>query len=259
VKQQPTPQPVPTPKPKPKPTPTKNIDRDGDGLTNDVDRCPDQKGPISNYGCPEEDIPKASVNVSGFASVKIGTREWMLENLDVDRFQNGDLIPEARTNEEWKQAEKDKTPAWCYYDNNPANGKKYGKLYNFYAIKDPRKLAPKGWRMPSWEDWAHSVAQLGGEKVAGGKMKSNLYWNSPNTDASNSSQFTGLPGGEREPSGKFIELGDVGSYWTTHSYPHTSSPGYTYVVARTLKHDYPGVSSKYFFTGVGWSVRCVKD
>ena len=73
----------------------------------------------------------------------------MSKNLNVSRFRNGEIIFEAKTIEEWEKAGENKTPAWCYYNNNPTNGAKYGKLYNWYAVNDIRALAPKGWHIPS--------------------------------------------------------------------------------------------------------------
>jgi clan AA aspartic protease (TIGR02281 family) len=78
----------------------------------------------------------------------IDTELWMEDNLKADRFRNGDIIPEARTSEDWEKAGKNKQPAWCYYNNDPVNNEKYGKLYNWYAVKDSRGLAPEGWRIP---------------------------------------------------------------------------------------------------------------
>ncbi|MFZ4378002.1 MAG: fibrobacter succinogenes major paralogous domain-containing protein, partial [Saprospiraceae bacterium] len=96
-----------------------------------------------------------------YETVMIGTQEWMTRNLDVDRFQNGVLIPHVESNKEWKKAGENGQPAWCYYDNNPENGKKYGKLYNWFAINDPRRLAPKGWHVPTFEEWNSLVEFLG--------------------------------------------------------------------------------------------------
>jgi len=86
-------------------------------------------------------------------TVKIGTQTWMAENLNVSTFRNGDPIPEAKTNEEWDRAGANKQPAWCYYNNDPRNGAKYGKLYNWFAINDPRGLAPEGWHVSNLDDW----------------------------------------------------------------------------------------------------------
>lgn len=91
--------------------------------------------------------------VHSFPETRIGNQIWMSANLDVVTFRNGDLIPEAKSNEEWVNAAKAKQPAWCYYNNDPANGKKYGRMYNWYAVSDPRGLAPAGWHMPTLEEW----------------------------------------------------------------------------------------------------------
>ena len=112
-----------------------------------------------------------------FKSVIIGEQEWMLENLNVAHFRNGEPIPEAKTNDEWERAGMEKTPAWCYYyDNDPENGKKYGKLYNWFAVNDPRGLAPEGWHVPCDNEWTRLTDYLGGEEIAGTKMKNTSGW-----------------------------------------------------------------------------------
>jgi uncharacterized protein (TIGR02145 family) len=103
-------------------------------------------------------------------TVTIGTQVWMKENLNVSTFKNGDPIPEAKTDEEWKKARNNKQPAWCYYDNDLANGAKYGKLYNWYAVNDPRGLAPSGYHVPTDKEWSILTNFLGSD--AGTKMKS---------------------------------------------------------------------------------------
>ena len=95
-------------------------------------------------------------------TVTIGTQVWTTKNLDVSTFRNGEIIPEAKTNIEWEAAGDNKQPAWCYYDNNPANGTKYGKLYNWYAVNDPRGLAPEGWHVPTDKEWKVLKETLGG-------------------------------------------------------------------------------------------------
>lgn len=96
---------------------------------------------------------KAELKIIQYNSVKIGNQVWMSENLNVSTFRNGDPIPEAKTNEEWDRAGANKQPAWCYYNNDPRNGAKYGKLYNWFAINDPRGLAPEGWHVSNLDDW----------------------------------------------------------------------------------------------------------
>jgi len=95
-------------------------------------------------------------------TVLIGNKEWMNYNLNVDKFRNGDPIPRAETDEEWLEATKNKQPAWCYLDNDPLNGEKFGKLYNWYAVNDPRGLAPPGWKIPSDEDWTDLINFVSG-------------------------------------------------------------------------------------------------
>ena len=148
----------------------------------------------------------------GFSqTVIIGTQTWTSLNLDVAAFRNGDVIPQVKTNEEWEVAGNNKQAAWCYYDNDPANGPKYGKLYNWYAVNDPRGLAPAGWHVPTDEEWTVLSTFLGGEDVAGEKMKSSLVW-SENGNRNNISGFSGLPGGCR--AGDFNNVGSLGYWWS---------------------------------------------
>jgi uncharacterized protein (TIGR02145 family) len=101
----------------------------------------------------KRDNPSKKLIKTTYKSVKINNQIWMAENLNVDRFRNGDTIPYARSETDWNLANKKKKPAFCYYQNDSINGKKYGKLYNWYAIIDKRGLAPKGWKLPSADDW----------------------------------------------------------------------------------------------------------
>ena len=149
--------------------------------------------------------------------VTIGKQVWMAENLNVDKFQNGDPILEAKTDEEWVMAGREKRPAWCYYDNDPANGEEYGKLYNWYAVNDPRGLAPKTWHIPSIEEWCILTDYLENDEAAV-KMKSKTGWetgwdNSGN--GNNRSGFSGLPGGFRDSTGTFREFGKSGCWWSS--------------------------------------------
>ena len=157
--------------------------------------------------------PAAKVPEAG--TVKIGLQIWAAANLNVVTFRNGDTIPEARTNEEWVAAGKAGKPAWCYYNNDPKNGLKYGRLYNWFAVTDPRGLAPKGWSLPDAADWNQLAAQLGGAGKAGDRLKSSGGW-ADGFIGSNESQFTGLPGGYRVENGTFRNLGGIATWWTTN-------------------------------------------
>jgi uncharacterized protein (TIGR02145 family) len=117
---------------------------------------------------------KSTGPAANLKSVVIGTQTWTSENLNVSTFRNGDPIPEVRTTEEWKKAGENKQPAWCYYDNDPKNGENYGKLYNWYAVSDPRGLAPNGWHVPSETEWKELEKFL--NEKEGTKLKSSYYW-----------------------------------------------------------------------------------
>ncbi|MEO8209663.1 MAG: FISUMP domain-containing protein [bacterium] len=192
------------------------------------------------------------VKATEISSVKIGTQIWMKENLNVDRFRNGDQIPEVKGNKEWEKAVNNKQPAWCYYENDPANGKIYGKLYNWYAVNDKRGLEPDGWHIPSDKEWTALTDFFGGEKVAGGKMKSTgtQYWLSPNKAATNESDFSGLPGGCRYYFRGFDYIGSNG-YWWSSTYNYA---GYRYLLYRDgVVYRDDGSKEN------GFSVRCLRD
>jgi len=186
-----------------------------------------------------------------YKSVKIGTQTWMSVNLNVSTFRNGDPIPQAKTDEEWKKAGDNEQPAWCYYDNDPANGAKYGKLYNWYAVIDPRGLAPEGWHVPSDAEWTKLTDFLGGE-VAGTKMKSTSGW-AENGNGTNTSGFSGLPGGYRYYNGSFDDVGGDGNWWSSTE-DLTGNAWYrylNYLNGNVYRYD----SNK----KNGFSVRCLRD
>jgi uncharacterized protein (TIGR02145 family) len=149
-----------------------------------------------------------------FGTVRIGTQSWAVANLNVSTFRNGDSIPEARTNKEWVTAGELGKPAWCYYNNDPAKGLKYGKLYNWYAVNDPRGLAPLGWTLSSDADWAKLIYFLRGSEMAGKKMKSISGWSDDN-NGTNETGFIGLPGGYRVENGTFLNFGSIGTWWSS--------------------------------------------
>jgi OOP family OmpA-OmpF porin len=185
-----------------------------------------------------------------YKSVKIGSQTWMAENLNVSRFRNGDPIPEAKTIEEWVKA----SPSWCYYDNDPKNEAKYGRLYNWFAMTDPRGLAPEGWHVPNGAEWETLNKMLGGIGAAGAKMKSASGWDN-NGNGTNECGFSGLPGGYRHNEGTFLNTGSMGFWWSTSE---TDSSGN---LAHTLNstNSYFGWGEGKAMDYYGFSVRCVKD
>jgi uncharacterized protein (TIGR02145 family) len=210
---------------------------------------------------------KAEVSIQKYLpinlnSVKIGNQIWMTENLNVDRFQNGDIIPEAKTAEEWRAADNAKRAAWCYYDNDPANGKKYGKLYNWYAVNDKRGLVPAGWHVPDDKEWLLIDIIILGEE-AGIKMKSSTGWNQ-NGNGTNSSGFSGLPGGSRVGNGDFVGLGYAGDWWSDsesdNTYPWKWTDGdERWVWTWSLSASVSKLERYNYDKGRGLSIRCVKD
>ena len=127
--------------------------------------------------------------------VSIGNQCWAKTNLNVSKFSNGEQIPEITSNFQWASTS---SPGWCYYENSSENGLIYGKLYNHYAINDPRNIAPEGWRVPSAEDWEELFEYLGGVDIAGKHMKVSGEGDfGTNNTGTNSSGFSALPGGRR--------------------------------------------------------------
>jgi len=180
---------------------------------------------------------------------KIGDQIWATKNLDVATYRNGDAIPQVQDIAAWANLN---TGAWCYYENNTT----YGKLYNWYAVNDPRGLAPIGFHIPSEAEWTRLIEYLGGDYIAGGKMKESgtSHWISPNTDATNSSGFTGLPGGYRNNNGTFGGIGAYGYWWSS------SEIDTYYAWYRKLYYNYGEVSSNANQNKeYGFSVRCLRD
>jgi uncharacterized protein (TIGR02145 family) len=189
--------------------------------------------------------------ISFSQTVTIGTQVWMTKNLDVSKFRNGDPIPEAKTTEEWENAGKNKQPAWCYYDNNPKNAEKYGKLYNWYAVNDARELAPEGWHVPIYDEWKILFDLLGGSS-AGVKLKSTSGWKD-NGNGTNSTGFSGLPGGFCSIKGKFDYVGGYGYWWSS------TESGSGSAVFHNFEYSNGNTYSSESLKGNGFSVRCLKD
>src|SRR6478736_1024516 len=175
---------------------------------------------VGLYSCSKSDTdtlpPDKVKDVDGnvYSTIKIGTQTWMKENLKVTRYNNGDIIPTGLSDVSWATAT---SGAVTIYNNDDGNNKVYGKLYNWYAATDPRKIAPQGWHIPSTEEWEALISFLGGES-AGGQMKESglAHWTIPNSGATNISGFTGLPAGLRY-GGTFSDLGISGIWWSSNT------------------------------------------
>jgi len=206
------------------------------------------------FTCTEQSSINEKVK---FESVKIGNQIWMLKNLDIERFRNGDIIPQITDSAKWANTQ---SPGWCYFDNDPSNGKIFGKLYNRYAVEDKRCLAPVGWHIPTEKDWEELEEFLGADSVVGGSLKStgtienkDGLWFAPNTGATNKSGFSALPGGYRYPDGTFFGLGYYG-YWWAFTGVDTNNTWHRFL-------HYQGSYIHYLDYGpnAGLSIRCLKN
>lgn len=199
--------------------------------------------------------------------VTIGNQVWMVKNLDVAKFRNGENIPKASSAHEWLQAAENHRAAWCWYENDSVKGAKYGSLYNWYAVVDIRGLCPAGWHVPTDNDWQLLIKHLDPaadtldccKNAAGSKMKelATIYSGkdgySKNKDAHSSSGFQGLPGGIRDVLGEFDYLNQKGEWWTSTEtrFPNAWSRGMDF----TMEGVFRGNSTKI----CGFSVRCLRD
>jgi uncharacterized protein (TIGR02145 family) len=184
--------------------------------------------------------------------VKIGTQVWMIENLKTTTFNDGTSVPQVTDNSEWGNLS---FSGFCWYDNDSISYKNtYGALYNWNAVNSG-KLAPIGWHIASDDDWTTLTTYLGGDSVAGGKLKEKgtSHWAVPNSGATNESGFTGIPAGYRNMDGEFAEIGQSLNLWSsTHA---TTDNDYF----RGIGYNTKSVSRNAYNKKYGFSVRCVRD
>jgi uncharacterized protein (TIGR02145 family) len=207
--------------------------------------------PTSGYGPDITDLDGNS-----YKTVYIGNQQWMGENLKVTKYNDGTEIPNVTDGTQWVNLT---TGAWSYYDNDAANNDKYGKLYNWYAVSPitngSKNVCPTGWHVPTDAEWTVLTDYLGGESEAGGKMKEvgTVNWIT-NIDASNTSLFTGLPGGYRASNGHFNLIGANGNWWSSSEF-NTSNAWY-----RNLNGYYEDAFRSFGSDKKdGYSVRCLRD
>lgn len=188
-----------------------------------------------------------------YRTIKIGLQTWMVDNLEVTRFRNGDPINQVTDMAQWSALT---TGAWCYYENLSSYNEVYGKLYNLNAVQDTRGIAPKGWHVPSHAEWTTLIEFLGGEGVAGNKMKavSNLWLY--DLSPTNSSGFSGLPCGYRVRTGDFVNIGHYGVWWSS---TEGSIEGYNGAWFTRLQGDMVAVYRSIAPKESGFSIRCIKN
>ena len=215
--------------------------------------------------CSKDDSPSPSSNGGGnpevtftdidgniYHEVKIGNQTWMKENLKTTRYRNGVDIFTNLNDLAWQA---NVTGACADYNNDPPITVVYGKLYNWYAVTNPLGLCPVNWHAPSDSEWTELANYLGGDSIAGGKMKEIglSHWASPNINASDSSGFKGLPGGYRLPTGAYYNIYTVGFWWTT------TQDSLTGAYYRSLNCSNDDLYRGSFKETYGFSVRCIKD
>ena len=193
--------------------------------------------------------------------IKIGDQTWTSKNLDLETYRNGDVIPQVQDATEWANLS---TGAWCYYENESANGTTYGKLYNWYAVNDPRGLAPNGYHIPTDAERTILTDYLGGEVGAGTEMKSTTGWEDDG-NGTNTSGFAGLPGGYRDHNGDFFSrIGALGYWWSSsdESYNPFQTALYhspTCAWCRHITWCHRHIDRNSYGKGKGYSVRCLRD
>ncbi|MBL7046505.1 MAG: carboxypeptidase regulatory-like domain-containing protein [Candidatus Marinimicrobia bacterium] len=192
-----------------------------------------------------------------YQTLLIGNQKWMIENLKVTHYRNGDAIQYVQSeSSEPNVWENLSTGAYGYYNDDQSHQSTYGNLYNWYAVDDNRNIAPEGWHVPTDDEWQTLVDYLGGSSVAGGKLKEagTTHWNSPNSGATNESGFTALPGGYRSSrNGSYSSLGYSGYFWSSSEYYNY------YAWYRILNYNNSDVNRYNGNKDYGRSIRCIRD
>lgn len=213
----------------------------------------------------DNEDPDSVTDIDGnvYKTIRIGGQLWMTENLKVTRFNNGDSIPHITDPDLWAGSN---SGAYSIYENDTSSVSIYGLLYNWYAVRDDRKIAPAGWHVPTDEEWKELEIYLGmSEEEAdnvywrgtdeGGKLKETGtdHWISPNTGATNESGFTALPAGIRDDDGIFRYVGYYVWFWT--SYKDNEGK----IWGRYLYNQAAGIVRDSYLPNYGYSVRCLKN
>ncbi len=215
--------------------------------------CSDDETPaISSNGGGTSEVTFTDIDGNVYHEVKIGNQTWMKENLKTTRYRNGVDITTNLSSVDWQS---NITGACADYNNDPPITVVYGKLYNWYAVANPLGLCPVNWHVPSDSEWTELANYLGGDSIAGGKLKEIgvSHWATPNTNATNSSSFTGLPGGYRLPTGAYYNIYAVGFWWSA------TQDSLTGAYFRSLNSSNDDLFRNSYKETYGFSLRCVKD
>ncbi|MBW6534936.1 MAG: fibrobacter succinogenes major paralogous domain-containing protein [Mariniphaga sp.] len=212
---------------------------------------------VTEHSCKEkfdDNEPNKLTDIDGnvYNTVTIGSQIWMVENLKVTKFNDGTVIPYVTNQLEWSDLT---SSGYCFYDNNLSNKNIYGALYNGYAVSTG-KLCPTGWHVPTNKEWIILTDYLGGENIAGGKLKEigTIHWSSPNEGATNETGYTALPGGYRSTSNiNFRQIKTDGFWWSSTNF------GYNGAYYRQMRSSFKYVFGEGSGKAAGFSVRCIKD
>jgi uncharacterized protein (TIGR02145 family) len=207
-----------------------------------------EEKPVESF---DENTLLDSIENRRYKTARIGNQIWMAKNLSTAKLNDGTPIPLVTDKNTWNRLT---TLGYCWYDNQNQNGNTSGALYNWYTV-NTGKLCPKGWHVPSDKEWTTLIDYLGGEYVAGGKLKETgtAHWISPNTGATNEKGFMALPGGLRSSIGIFERIGFNGLWWSS------TEDSLTIARARLMFYDLGHVTKYNSFKKDGFSVRCVRD
>lgn len=205
--------------------------------------------------------PNAIMDIDGniYTSVIIGDQEWMVENLKVTHYRDGNAIAKIVDATEWFNST---AGAYCSYNNDDTNAEIYGSLYNWYAVKDSQNIAPEGWHVPSDDEWKALEVFLGmNQEIAdqafwrgpdvSGKLRTVDGWNIEN-GANNESGFSALPGGARDEEGVYFWAGSHATFWT-------STEDYYGPWDRILADTTSNIFRYPYHWNAGFSIRCVRD
>ena len=235
----------------------------GTGYGNEITFTTLDSSIMMGIPCPGTPTVK-DIDGNTYNTVQIGTQCWTKENLRVTKYRDGSIIPldeSGGTNgdgpgQTWGKG----TGARTVYGHSASNLAIYGYLYNWYSVVDIKGLCPSGWHVPSDEEWTNLTNYLGGESVAGGKMKSigTTYWNNPNTGANNESGFTTLPSGYRYIDGSFNNIRIDAFLWSVTEFNNIYSWGRNLYNnnSKVIRNNFNNVNEN---KSVGASVRCLKD
>ena len=196
-----------------------------------------------------------------YEEVQIGKQIWMTKNLNVTSFRNGEQIPLAKSEKEWKKAVLNAKPAMCYYKFDIKSNEKYGILYNWYAVKDEKELAPEGWHIPSDEEWSILIDKCGGEEKGGELIKHTIGWDefmdddleSVDGNGNNKSGFSALPVGMCTEEGAFFGHGTQAHFWTSTVFVKSSA------IDCRIFEDSKKIECKASEKTNGYSVRLIRD